>query len=703
MADIAELGIKVDSRDVNEADKSLDELAQTAGNTETKVDSSSKKMGLSFSAFSKIALGAITTVAASAVALGTSFANQTAEMVNQARLANTTTEQFQELAYAAKTVGVEQDKVSDILKDFNDRVGDYLQTGGGPLVDFFDDIAPKMGITAEELSKLSGAEGLQVFTKALEDANLSQSEMVFQMEAITSDSTALLPLLKNNSQALKQLAAEAHKYGIVLDQETISNVKAFKEETRQLTAIQTGFKNQIASALLPTLSTFNQVILDLVGNTDAASIVADAFSIVLRGVSIAAIAAGTTIGNVGRAIGGLAAAAVQAAKLNFSEAGDIIKQFTKDNEEATAKAEDAMLKLWKNEGVNPPVEVQTRMDNINSSIRTLGRDTAVADEAAKEAAKTYSELADKVSEFQFAATTIGMTKDQIELYKLALDGATLSQLNLVAASQAAVSEFEKNKTKQQELELLMTKNDELITGASSATRAYSQTIGELNTLLDAGKISQEEYNTAIGRAQDKYDELVKKGNDSFEQLGGLAKEAAKSSQSALSDFLFDPFDKGLGGMVDSFANTLKRMAADAAAAGIMQGLLGFLPGGSSSGGGGGLGGLFAGFFDSGGTIGRGQFGVVGERGPELVTGPASIVGRHQTASMMSGKSDANVTVNITTPPGTTANVKQTEGPNGLNIDVVIDEMMANKINQSGSKTDRALKSKFGLRNQLANR
>lgn len=55
------------------------------------------------------------------------------------------------------------------------------------------------------------------------------------------------------------------------------------------------------------------------------------------------------------------------------------------------------------------------------------------------------------------------------------------------------------------------------------------------------------------------------------------------------------------------------------------------------GGGGGLGDLFAGFFANGGMIPAGSFGVVGENGPELVSGPA------QVTPMTAG---GNVTYNI---------------------------------------------------------
>lgn len=44
---------------------------------------------------------------------------------------------------------------------------------------------------------------------------------------------------------------------------------------------------------------------------------------------------------------------------------------------------------------------------------------------------------------------------------------------------------------------------------------------------------------------------------------------------------------------------------------------------------------FAGMYDTGGTIGRGQFGIVGENGPEIVNGPANITSRRKTAALAS--------------------------------------------------------------------
>jgi hypothetical protein len=58
--------------------------------------------------------------------------------------------------------------------------------------------------------------------------------------------------------------------------------------------------------------------------------------------------------------------------------------------------------------------------------------------------------------------------------------------------------------------------------------------------------------------------------------------------------------------------------------------------------------LFAGFFAEGGVIPSGKYGIAGERGPELIRGPASVIGTDQTAEIMNnrGGSMTAVTYNI---------------------------------------------------------
>ena len=137
--------------------------------------------------------------AASLAALTASSISTNLEMVNLARVADESVGTFSVLAAEAKQYGVEQDKLSDIFKDTSDRVGDFLATGGGPMADFFDNIAPKVGVTAEQFRGLSGSQGLQLYFDSLQKANVSQEEMVFYLEAMASDTTQLIPLLQRGS------------------------------------------------------------------------------------------------------------------------------------------------------------------------------------------------------------------------------------------------------------------------------------------------------------------------------------------------------------------------------------------------------------------------------------------------------------------------------------------------------------------------
>ena len=88
--------------------------------------------------------------------MAASALNLSREITNLSKVGNAGFEDFQKRAFAAKTVGVEMEKLADIFKDTGDKIGDFLQTGGGPLVDFFENIAPKVGVTAEMFRHLGG-------------------------------------------------------------------------------------------------------------------------------------------------------------------------------------------------------------------------------------------------------------------------------------------------------------------------------------------------------------------------------------------------------------------------------------------------------------------------------------------------------------------------------------------------------------------
>ena len=203
-----------------------------------KTELFSKKSTTEFKKVSKAVArwGTATALAASAasIAIFKSTSSSIKELKILANVANTATDEFQRGAFAAQRAGIPMEKYGDILKDVNDRIGDFISTGGGEMVDFFEQIAPKVGVTAESFKNLSGQESLGLFVSSLEKANLSSKEMTFFMEAMANNSTRLLPLFKENGKLLKEFSDEAKALGVGLSKIDLQRVE---EANRQLSAV----------------------------------------------------------------------------------------------------------------------------------------------------------------------------------------------------------------------------------------------------------------------------------------------------------------------------------------------------------------------------------------------------------------------------------------------------------------------------------
>lgn len=200
------------------------------------------------------AAGAASAAAVAALgAMSVSAINTAAEIQNLSRIANAAPEEFQKMAYAAEQAGISQEKFSDILKDVNDRVGDFVATGGGPMVDFFERIAPKVGVTVDQFRDLSGPQALQLYVDSLEKANVNQQDFTFFMEAMASDSTALLPVLRNGGKLAREYGDRLAALGGVMGNDTVAKLAAMKTALREVGVVVIGLKNSLGAAFAPVI------------------------------------------------------------------------------------------------------------------------------------------------------------------------------------------------------------------------------------------------------------------------------------------------------------------------------------------------------------------------------------------------------------------------------------------------------------------
>lgn len=288
--DQARSGVQKFSDTVNKRLSSIGNVPGMSG-LQDVLASASKGIGAAVATGVAVASAALAGLSVSAI-------NTAAEIKNLSAVANATPTEFQGWAAGARTVGIEQEKLADILKDMNDRVGDFIATGGGPMADFFERIAPKVGVTADQFRKLSGPEALQLYVDSLEKANVNQQDFTFFMEAIAGDSTALIPLLKNGGKAMREYAARAEALGAVMSDDTVRALAGMKLALGEVGTVLGGLRNQLGGAFAPVLESVAKTFVSLMTKGSALRMVFDGLAEVVRIVATAFSAVVTIVSAV---------------------------------------------------------------------------------------------------------------------------------------------------------------------------------------------------------------------------------------------------------------------------------------------------------------------------------------------------------------------------------------------------------------------
>lgn len=496
MTEIAALGLKVEgvsnvdqataslgkfSTSANKAQGSADKLGNESSSSSKQVaelGKSTNKTALNFKELSASAeksgkaIGLAVTSVVTAISAMTFFTvRQASEITKLSQLSGTTTDEFQRLATGAQLVGIEQEKLGDIFKDTQDKVGDFLQTGGGGMLDFFEQIAPKVGVTAEQFRGLSGPEALGLYVSSLEKAGASQAEMTFYLEAIASDSTALLPLLKNNAQGFRELGEMAAQAGAIMDRDTIRAAKEMSAVMWQADIALGGMKDQMVKGLLPALSGVATAMMGVSTNTAIAEDAGRTLGVVVKGLAATATGAYAAFNLLGKSIAGAFASASSAdvttgdlllggpAKIAYKlfkgrdkvqQTAEIVKEDLSKTVEDFGKVLDGIWSAGEGGDTDTAtkriadlLEQQSKLyKGLGTSISSV---TSEQEKAAKEAAKAEQAIASEISALERARDVWGMSEDAVVLYDLKQQGATETQLKYANSLLETVTALEKQK------------------------------------------------------------------------------------------------------------------------------------------------------------------------------------------------------------------------------------------------------------------
>ena len=507
------------------------------------------------------------------------FANWIKESIDAADAAAETAqtigisiEAYQGLSFAASTAGVEQEGLTGALTKFNKTISQAAAGGKKQAAAFADlglSVRDSNGDmkTADKLM-LEVADKFQGYTDGANKTALAQ-------DLFGKSGAKLIPLLNSGKEGITQLTDQAQRLGLVMSSEAAAAADQFNDNLTVLDGVGRGMANNIAKDLLPALNAISGLMIDLADNTDDAAESSTTFGTILKGLTATAIYLGAEIQAEAVDLASMAAVAVQVAHGEFSAAVATLKQADADVDAISAKAASRIDKLF--DGTYEQ-KGKAAAQTAHDYTKALERQTAETTHHATAAEKATAAIDKQVKALQEQAATVGMTTTQTALYKLTQDGATKAQLESAAAALAIVDAYDKSqKAIKDQAERVADYNkvqESTFTDGQKLLNDYQTDVEKLRKSLNAGDISQTEYDHVM----DGLDKGLSKSQDKLTQtkdvMSVFADEAARNMQSAFADFLFDPFADGVGGMAANFGKVIQRMVAEAAAAQLMQSAFG---------------------------------------------------------------------------------------------------------------------------------
>lgn len=264
------------------------------------------------------AVAGLTAAAGASIATLTLFSRTQGEaarnITNTSEALDFSTRKLQEWRLAGKEFNLEGDKVSDILKDVTEKIGDFSATGGGEGADVFE----QLNLRIRDFRNLAPDEQLLKLSAAITDLN-SRSEQIFFLESLSNDASLLLPLLENNAAALRKIASEAEASGAILSDKELADLVKANDIYNDIDLKLKGLVNRISVELAPTVAKTTEKLIDLFGTSEDGEDLIDVFkrlieragefarTLVTDGDQIAdrfrtIITVLQTVGNVGRTV-----------------------------------------------------------------------------------------------------------------------------------------------------------------------------------------------------------------------------------------------------------------------------------------------------------------------------------------------------------------------------------------------------------------
>lgn len=656
-------------------ERGLNQAERKAKDSTKKIAGYAKNVAVAFAATGVAAAAGLTALVKSSI-------DAADELSKTSKIVGVAIEDLSGLKHAAELSGVEFGQLEAGLIKLNRITADAFE-GVGAGADAYE----ALGISVKNAdgSLKNNYDLIQEIAEQFQLMEDGAQKAALAQDLFGKSGAKLIPLLNGGAEGLAEFREEAERLGLVIDKNTGEAAEEFNDNIDRLKKSLVGVGNTIAAEVTPELADLTAVFADPEFQSSIADIASGIVTIGANAVE--AIKNLTTFGKVlgeeiARITQGIdtsnladvddqiekvkSAIANPSERLRFFGKNGLVEYFNSDelNEELTKllKQRDELIKN------NPPPSLIKPKEEgkkaANASFDDSGIDkqiTAEIDARIKLQRELNAAFESQVVAYRETVALSGEVGELDRIRFAIAEGSLVGineqqQLRLegLAAEIDSINEIKKA----EEERVALTKEyegvrDSIIGQDVQLTEQAEERAAVLKKALEEGIIAEKEYGELVILNSEKLKEELEGIKQKTAELDEFTKNAARSIQSELSDALVEGFEGGSDDILKRWGKLIQRLIADAIAADLTRALFGQTNGGGQMGTGellSGIAGLFGGFFDSGGSIGAGQFGVVGENGPELVRGPAVVTGRMETEKALGGTSIGNVNMNF---PGVT--------------------------------------------------
>ena len=568
------------------------------------------------------------------------------------------TESVSELRYAFDLNDASMEEMATLMKSLANKAQDAARGAGQASAAY-----KAMGISVTDTNgeMKTSRQLLEEVADKIASYRDGAAKAALVQDALGAGWVRMIPLLNQGSQGLREASEEAHKLGVIFDEELTKKADALNDDLTRLKAAAEGVKISLGTDLIPSLAdtAAEMVRLQKEGHGVLAILHGIAgigkipFDVIL-GPSKADLSVDTQLKGMKSELAGLEADLKSPAnagllgQMIFGKKGDVEQRVTvlrnqigsmekfRDRIETKPPAGEV-----KPEAPVPTKDVKTprarggggggaRVSDYERTIQSLQERVAVTElelnatekltAAEREHAKWQADV--ESGRKKLTATQYAAAEAEWQEY-LALD-----------RKNAAYQEFRQGLERQEQANVKATQAMiDRIAKAEEETTVYGLTEAQISAVAQArltDAIAMAEENGATpemlqalrdelalrgkltealsARDAKKYDlEDAKKAvSDTGKEMDEFAKQAARNMQDAMANFFIDPTNKGIQSIGKTFAETVQKMIAQAAAAQLGKLLFGDM--GSTGKVGGLVGNLFSeasGLFGGGGGAAAG--------------------------------------------------------------------------------------------------